>query len=74
MKKFEIGKVYTDGEGIEIEVVNRTEKQITFIYTKKNWWEQDIEKQYKKKIRTYHNEYETIELGTHWSEPSITAA
>lgn len=74
MKKFEVGKIYTNNEGIEIKVVRRTEKQITFIYTTRNWWEQDIEKQYKKKIQTFNKNYEEIHLAPHWSAPSITAA
>lgn len=74
MNQFEIGKTYSDGEGIEIKVLKRTDKTITFIYTGKNWYEQDTEKEYRKKIQKYHKEYEAIELGTHWSAPSIMAA
>lgn len=73
MKKFEIGKTYGDGEGIEIKILKRTAKQITFIFTNQNWWEQDTEKEHKRKIKTYSNEHETIELGAHWSAPNITA-
>ena len=72
MKKFEVGKIYMDDEGkIEIKVTKRTDKQLTFIYTKKNWYERNIEKEYKRKIQRYHLDYETINLGTHWSEPSV---
>ena len=38
-KRFEVGKTYTEDDtnkiGIEIKVLSRTEKTITFIYTKK---------------------------------------
>ena len=46
-KRFEVGKTYTEADtnkiGIEIKVLSRTEKTITFIYTKKNWWKQEID-------------------------------
>lgn len=73
MKKFEVGKKYSDGE-IEIEVVNRTVKTITFVFTKRNWYEQNIDTPYRKKVQSFHSEYEMINLGAHWSAPSITAA
>lgn len=76
-KRFEVGKTYTEDDtnkiGIEIKVLSRTEKTITFIYTKKNWWKQEIDKEYRKKIQTYNREYEIIDLGNHWSSPSIYA-
>ena len=76
-KRFEVGKTYTEDDtnkiGIEIKVLSRTEKTITFIYTKKNWWKQEIDKEYRRKIQTYSREYEMIELGNHWSSPSIYA-
>ena len=63
-----------DGEDrIEIEVVKRTKQTITFKYTKPNWWEEDTEKEFRKKIRHFNNNYETINLGSHWSEPSVHA-
>lgn len=73
MKKFEVGKIYNDGASIEIKVLKRTDKTITFIYTEKNWWEENIEKQCRKKINKCCGEYETIELDTHWSAPRIAA-
>lgn len=73
MKKFEVGKIYTDGESIEIKILKRTDKTITFIYTKKNWLERNIKKQYRKKIDNCHNDCERINFGTHWSCPYIVA-
>lgn len=32
MKKFEVGKIYRDDEGVEIEVVKRTDKTIFQIH------------------------------------------
>ena len=76
-KRFEVGKTYTEDDtnknGIEIKVLSRTEKTITFIYTKKNWFEREIDKEYRRKIQTYSREYEIIDLGNHWSSPSIYA-
>lgn len=76
MQKFEVGKIYDDGddiEKIEIRVVKRTPNTITFVYTKKNWWEKNIEREYRKKIRRYHVDAESIRLGNNWSSPSIVA-
>lgn len=73
MKKFEVGKIYRDEDGVEIEVIKRTEKTITFKFTKKNWFEKNIEKTYRKKIQKFHNDFESIEFGDCWSSPSIYA-
>ena len=54
MKKFEVGKIcrerkYEGRMDVEIKIVKRTAKTVTFIYTKPNWWEDDITKEYRKK-------------------------
>lgn len=73
MKQFKVGGIYAGEDRIEIEVVKRTKQTITFKYTKPNWWEEDTEKEFRKKIRHFNNNYETINLGSHWSEPSVHA-
>lgn len=73
MKQFKVGGIYTGEDRIEIEVLKRTKQTITFKYTKPNWWEEDTEKEFRKKIRHFNNNYETINLGSHWSEPSVHA-
>ena len=50
MKKFEIGKTYSDGEGIEIEVIKRTDKTVTFRFSKPNWFETDMYSEFRKKV------------------------
>lgn len=72
MKKFKVGEIYNEG-GIEIKITKRTAKTITFVFTKKNWYEQNIDASYRKKVQTCHSEHEMINLGAHWSAPSITA-
>ena len=73
MKQFEVGKIYKGTDGIEIEVTKRTKKTITFKYTKPNWWEEDTKKEFRKKIQNFYKDFETVDLGSHWSEPSIFA-
>lgn len=73
MKEFEVGKIYTGEYGIEIEVLKRTKKTITFKFTTPSWWEEDTEKEFRKKIQNFHKDFESIDLGSHWSEPSIYA-
>lgn len=73
MKKFEIGKTYKTEDGIEILVKGRTEKNISFIYTTKNWFEENIDKVYRKKIQNFNLNFEVIALDTHWSAPRIEA-
>lgn len=73
MKQFKVGGIYTGEDRIEIEVLKRTKQTITFKYTKPNWLEEDTEKEFRKKIRHFNNNYETINLGSHWSEPSVHA-
>lgn len=74
MKKFEIGKTYSDGEGIEIEVIKRTDKTVTFRFSKPNWFETDMYSEFRKKVSFESLEYETIHFGNHWAAPRITAA
>ena len=74
MKKFEIGKTYSDGEGIEIEVIKRTDKTVTFRFSKPNWFETDMYSEFRKKVSFENLEYETIHFGNHWAAPRITAA
>ena len=55
MKKFEVGKTYRERKylgdtDVEIKVVRRTDKTITFIYTKPNWWKDNITKEYRKRL------------------------
>lgn len=73
MKKFEIGKTYSDGEGIEIEVIKRTDKTVTFRFSKPNWFETDMYSEFRKKVSFESLEYEIIHLGSHWAAPRITA-
>ena len=73
MLKFEIGKVYKGDDGLEIKIIKRTEKTITFIYTKPNWLERDITKEFRRKIDRIHKKYESIGIGKHWSAPRIFA-
>ena len=72
MAKFEVGKTY-HGEGIEILIIKRTDKTVSFKFTKPCWWEKDTEKVFRKKISFENLEHETIHLGSHWSAPEITA-
>lgn len=77
MKKFEIGKIYrerlymgVEKMGVEIKVVKRTDKTVTFIYTKPNWWEDDITKEYEKKISDM-GQGEVIYFGSVWASPTF---
>lgn len=79
MKKFEVGKTYIECDcrggniDVEIRIVRRTEKTVTFIYTKQNWWQQDITKEYRKKIGTENADAEVIHLGDCYGTPVIMA-
>ncbi len=77
MKKFEVGKTYRDAEngGIEIEVLKRTAKTITFIFTKASWWGAYIDetKTFRKTINFSRTEAESIALENDYSAPRITA-
>lgn len=73
MKKFEVGKIYRDDEGVEIEAVKRTDKTIFFRFTKNSWFEKDTEKVFKRKISFENLKCETIHFGSHWSDLRITA-
>ena len=75
MKKFEVGKIYRERkyEGrmdVEIKIVKRTAKTVTFIYTKPNWWEDDITKEYRKKISNI-GQGEVIYFGSVWTAPTF---
>jgi hypothetical protein len=75
MKKFEVGKIYRQRKyysdvDVEIKVVRRTDKTITFVYTKANWWKDNITKEYRKKI-SYYGRDEVLYLGDNWAAPSI---
>ncbi len=73
MKKFEVGKRYTDDDNnIEIIILKRTDKTVVFKYTSENWWSKDTEKEFRKKTHTSSGN-ETIHLGDHWSAPQIGA-
>ena len=71
MAKFEVGKTYNSA-GIEILIVKRTDKTVSFRFTKPCWWERNTEKVFRKKIY-FDLEHETVHLGYHWSAPEITA-
>ncbi len=77
MKKFEVGKTYTDTEdnGIEIEVIKRTNKTITFIFTQASWWGAYIDdaKTFRRTISTSNGHSESILLENSYSAPMITA-
>ncbi len=77
MKTFEIGKIYRDedDDGIEIEVISRTAKTITFIFTKASWWGAYIDdnKTFRKGVSEYYQDVESIALDNHHAAPRITA-
>ncbi len=77
MKKFEIGKIYRDTEdnNIKIEVLKRTAKTITFIFTEASWWGAYIDdsKTFRRTIDTSNGESEIIALENNYSAPRITA-
>ena len=79
MKKFEVGKTYIECDcrggniDVEIKIVRRTEKTVTFIYTKRNWWQQNITKEYRKKIGAESTDAEVIRLGDCCGTPVIMA-
>ncbi len=73
MKKFEVGNIYIGQDDIEIKVIKRTEKTITFKYNKSSFWEQDTDKTFRRKIQNSYTEFESINLGNHWSEPTVKA-
>lgn len=76
MKKFEIGKTYQDTENeIEIEVLKRTAKTVTFIFTKAGWWGAYVDdtKTFRKTISECDGEVESIALDNHYSAPKIKA-
>lgn len=75
MKKFEVGKIYRERKyagrmDVEIKIVKRTAKTVTFIYTKPNWWEDDITKEYRKKISDM-GQGEVIYFGSNWATPTV---
>lgn len=75
MKKFEVGKIYRQRKyqgdaDVEIKVVKRTDKTVTFIYTKPNWWKDNIEKEYRKKV-SYSGDEEALYLGDNWAAPTF---
>ena len=72
MAKFEVGKTYNSA-GMEILIVKRTDKTVSFKFTKPCWWEKNTEKVFRKKISFESLEHETIHFGSHWSDPEITA-
>lgn len=57
MKKFKVGEVYKS-DGIEIKVIKRTEKTITFIFTDPY----EKEKEYRKKVLDCYKDCESIRL------------
>lgn len=71
--KFETGKLYGGEDGLEIRIIKRTEKTVTFVYAKPNWLERDTNKEFRRKIDRLHKEYESIGIGRHWSDPRIPA-
>ncbi len=77
MKKFEVGKTYKDTEagGIEIEVLKRTAKTITFIFTEASWWGAYIDdsKTFRRTINTGNGQAESIALENNHAAPRITA-
>lgn len=73
MKKFEVGKIYTDKDGIDIEIMDRTDDSVTIRHIKKDWWEQDTKKETEYKIKTCCGDYESISLEDHHAAPMISA-
>ncbi len=72
MKKFEVDKIYKS-DGLEIEIMRRTDKTVWFRFTKPNWIEKDTRVIFRRKIQTYYKEYESINLENHCRAPQITA-
>ena len=75
MKKFEVGKTYRERKylgdtDVEIKLIRRTAKTITFIYTKPNWWKDNITKEYRKKI-SYYGRDEVLYLGNNCAAPTV---
>lgn len=73
MKKFEVGKIYKTEDGIEIQVLKRTDKTITYEYPVRNWWEADSSKTFRKKIDRSYGDYETIKIYGNWPYPIVHA-
>lgn len=59
MKKFEVGKTYTDFIKAQFEVISRTEKTVQ-LFVKKGDGLLETGKTYRKKICRYHNDYESV--------------
>lgn len=59
MKKFEVGKTYTDFIKARFEVISRTEKTVQLL-VKKGDGLLETGKTYRKKICRYHNDYESV--------------
>ena len=59
MKKFEVGKIYTDFIKARFEVISRTEKTVQLL-VKKGDGLLETGKTYRKKICRYHNDYESV--------------
>lgn len=59
MKRFEVGKTYTDFIKARFEVISRTEKTVQLFVKKGNGY-LETGKTYRKKICIYHNDYESV--------------
>nr|DAN94945.1 MAG TPA: hypothetical protein [Caudoviricetes sp.] len=70
MKKFEVGKTYTDFIKAQFEVISRTEKTVQLFVKKGNGY-LETGKTYRKKICRYHNDYESV-YGTDYGIHAIS--
>lgn len=70
MKKFEVGKTYTDFIKARFEVISRTEKTVQLFVKKGNGYLEEG-KTYRKKICIYHNDYESV-YGSDWGIHAIS--
>ena len=70
MKKFEVGKTYTDFIKAQFEVISRTEKTVQLFVKKGNGY-LETGKTYRKKICIYHNDYESV-YGSDWGIHAIS--
>ncbi|MEB3428847.1 hypothetical protein VLK81_02210 [Citroniella saccharovorans] len=72
MEKFEAGGVYRD-DGVEIEVLKRTEKEISYRFTSPCYLEINTKRIFRRRIKNYYKGSECVFLDGYWSLPCIYA-
>lgn len=74
IKKFEVGKTYYDrDEDIAIIVTKRVGEKISYKFTKQNWYEKNLEKEFTRTASDYLGCCESFLLENHHSAPQIIA-